>query len=225
MTVRHLNREYKMFRRGFKFLGNLSARFFSSRHAVRPVNHYEVLGVSSRSTHAEIKAAYYKLSKQYHPDVNQNSADAEDQFRKITEAYEILGNLKMRKMYDRGLFPGGGSFNQHSGVENEQGEFSDQSKYKRTRSQPATGRTAIYNFDEWSRFHYGNAINRRNKVKEQYYQQQRNVARDKASKETEYLTLVAVGFVVVLLALNGIVQEDHDKVVTTVKQTKPTTSS
>merc|ERR1711928_200551 len=214
MTVRHLNREYKMFRPGFKFLGNLSARFFSSRHAVRPVNHYEVLGVSSRSTHAEIKAAYYKLSKQYHPDVNQNSADAEKKFRKITEAYEILGNLKMRKMYDRGLFPGG-RFDDSSDAGN--AEFSDDAKYKRTRSQPATGRTAIYNFDEWSRFHYGSALDRRNRMKEQFYQQQRNIARDKATRETEFFPLYVVGFIVFLVVLNSAVYENNDKVSTTKK--------
>jgi len=190
---------------------------------MRPVNHYEVLGVSSRSTHAEIKAAYYKLSKQYHPDVNKNSADTEVQFRKITEAYEILGNLKMRKMYDRGLFPGSRNFQHPSDAENGDAEFSDQAKYKRTRSQPATGRTAIYNFDEWSRFHYGNAINRRNKMKEQHEKQQRDEVRDAGSKESEFFTLCAVGFIVLLLALNGAAYENHDRVVK-IKETKPTTS-
>lgn len=221
MTTRYFSRQnFPMFNPRFSFLRNLPSRFFSSRTAVRPVNHYEVLGVTSKSTQAEIKAAYYKLSKQYHPDVNQDSTDAEKKFRKITEAYEVLGNLKMRKMYDRGLFPGG-RFDDSSDAGN--AEFSDDAKYKRTRSQPATGRTAIYNFDEWSRFHYGSALDRRNRMKEQFYQQQRNIARDKATRETEFFTLCAVGFIVFLVVLNSAVYENNDKVSTTKKEKKNTT--
>lgn len=65
---------------------------------------YETLGISSASTQADIKTAYYKLSKTYHPDKNKGSEDAAQKFRDITAAYEILGNYRLRRLYDKGSF-------------------------------------------------------------------------------------------------------------------------
>lgn len=65
-------------------------------------SHYDVLGLTPKATQAEIKTAYYKLSKVYHPDKNQGSSDAATKFRDITSAYEILGNVRTRKLYDKG---------------------------------------------------------------------------------------------------------------------------
>ncbi|CAD5224297.1 unnamed protein product [Bursaphelenchus xylophilus] len=68
----------------------------------RPVNHYEALGVKATATSAEIKSAFYELSKQYHPDLNPDDKDkAAEQFQKVAAAYEILGNETKRKEYDR----------------------------------------------------------------------------------------------------------------------------
>lgn len=68
----------------------------------KPTNHYDSLGISSNSTQNEIKNAYYKLSMVYHPDKNQGNAEYAQKFRAISEAYEILGNVKSRKLYDKG---------------------------------------------------------------------------------------------------------------------------
>lgn len=65
---------------------------------------YETLGISSASTQADIKTAYYKLSKTYHPDKNKGSENAAQKFRDITAAYEILGNYRLRRLYDKGSF-------------------------------------------------------------------------------------------------------------------------
>lgn len=62
---------------------------------------YRVLGVSPRSSEAEIKSAYRKLARRYHPDVC-SSPDANAQFARINEAYRILSNSSLRAMYDRG---------------------------------------------------------------------------------------------------------------------------
>lgn len=62
---------------------------------------YALLDVPRDATQADIKSAYYKLSKLYHPDKNNGNADASQKFRSITEAYDILGDVKKRSTYDQ----------------------------------------------------------------------------------------------------------------------------
>lgn len=61
---------------------------------------YKVLGVSKSATASELKSAYRKLALQYHPDKNK-SKEAEEKFKEINQAYEILGNEQKRKQYDQ----------------------------------------------------------------------------------------------------------------------------
>ncbi|MEU6662438.1 molecular chaperone DnaJ [Streptomyces sp. NPDC046821] len=87
-------------------------------------DYYKVLGVPKDATDAEIKKAYRKLARENHPDANKGNPKAEERFKEISEANDILGDPKKRKEYDeaRALFgnggfrpgpggPGGGSFN------------------------------------------------------------------------------------------------------------------
>ena len=60
---------------------------------------YETLNVSENATQAEIKKAYRSLAKKYHPDMNKD-ADAEDKFKEINAAYEVLGDEKKKAQYD-----------------------------------------------------------------------------------------------------------------------------
>lgn len=67
------------------------------------INYYQVLGLSQTATSAEIKQTYRRLAKQYHPDTNQGSAEAEQKFKQVQQAYETLGNEDARHKYDQKL--------------------------------------------------------------------------------------------------------------------------
>ncbi|WP_327108357.1 molecular chaperone DnaJ [Nonomuraea glycinis] len=84
-------------------------------------DYYAVLGVPKSATAEEIKKAYRKLARQYHPDTNQGDVTKETKFKEVSEAYDVLSDSKRRKEYDeaRTLFgsgvggqrpPGGGGF-------------------------------------------------------------------------------------------------------------------
>ncbi len=64
-------------------------------------NYYKILGITQKTKKAELKKKYRELAKKYHPDTNSGSKVAEDKFKIISEAYEILSNAKKRKAYDR----------------------------------------------------------------------------------------------------------------------------
>jgi curved DNA-binding protein len=64
-------------------------------------DYYKILGVSKNASDAEIKKAYRKLARKYHPDVNPNDKEAERKFKEINEANEVLGNPENRKKYDK----------------------------------------------------------------------------------------------------------------------------
>ena len=69
-------------------------------------DYYEVLGVSKTATDAEIKKAYRKLAMKYHPDYNPGDKEAEEKFKEINEANEVLSDEKKRQLYDQYGFAG-----------------------------------------------------------------------------------------------------------------------
>jgi len=89
-------------------------------------DYYKILGVAKGASEKEIKAAFRKLARKHHPDVNQGNKEAEARFKEINEAYEVLGDKEKRKRYDElganweafgrrgapqgGAWPGGGGF-------------------------------------------------------------------------------------------------------------------
>src|SRR5436305_9297859 len=98
--------------------------------AERP-DYYKILGVGKNASEEEIKKAYRKLARQYHPDRNPGDKKAEERFKEISQAHDVLSDADKRKQYDRGSGPfafggagspggGGGGF---SGFDT--GSFSD----------------------------------------------------------------------------------------------------
>ncbi|MCH1569970.1 MAG: DnaJ domain-containing protein, partial [Longimicrobiales bacterium] len=64
-------------------------------------DYYQLLGVSRDADAEAIKKSYRKLALEYHPDRNQGSKEAEERFKEVTEAYEVLRDSEKRAMYDR----------------------------------------------------------------------------------------------------------------------------
>src|SRR5665647_3649827 len=64
-------------------------------------DYYEVLGLSKTASPEEIKKAYRQKAKKFHPDVNKEDENAEDKFKEVAEAYEILSDEQKRSAYDQ----------------------------------------------------------------------------------------------------------------------------
>ena len=77
-------------------------------------DYYSILGISRNADASEIKKAYRKLAKKYHPDSNEGDDYAAGKFKEINEAYDVLGDEKKKKLYDQygsAAFDGAGGFN------------------------------------------------------------------------------------------------------------------
>src|SRR5437867_11889921 len=64
-------------------------------------DYYKVLGVPKNASTAEIKKAYRKLAQKHHPDANAGNKEAEERFKEISAAYDVLGDAEKRKQYDQ----------------------------------------------------------------------------------------------------------------------------
>src|SRR5688572_26176991 len=69
--------------------------------AVQFRDYYEVLGVARGASEDDIRKSFRKLARQYHPDVAKDKKNAEEKFKEINEAYEVLSDPEKRKKYDQ----------------------------------------------------------------------------------------------------------------------------
>lgn len=87
-------------------------------------DYYKILDIKKGATQSEIKKAYRKLAKKYHPDTNQNNKTAEEKFKEINEAYEVLSDEKKRNKYD--TFGSSNDFNNYYGGQYNQSSYNHQ---------------------------------------------------------------------------------------------------
>ena len=69
-------------------------------------DYYEVLGVDKSASEDEIKRAYKKMARKYHPDLNPDNKEAEEKFKEVNEAYEVLSDSDKKARYDQFGFAG-----------------------------------------------------------------------------------------------------------------------
>lgn len=98
-------------------------------------DYYDVLGINRSADEKEIKRAYRKLAKKYHPDINPGDKQAEQKFKEITEAYNVLSDSEKKKLYDEYGFEAleegfQAGHNQSGGWSNFSGSFGNGGKYQ-----------------------------------------------------------------------------------------------
>uniref|UniRef100_G3MQU2 J domain-containing protein n=1 Tax=Amblyomma maculatum TaxID=34609 RepID=G3MQU2_AMBMU len=149
---------------------------------------YDVLEVSPNAKQNEIKAAYYRLSMRHHPDKNKGCSAASERFQEITAAYDTLSNESLRATYDESL----GTVPQRA--------TSFRAERPTPRQTPMGGRTPIYNFDEFYRQHYGDAVNSYQVRKKKYEDYLRREEMKKGGGGGA--ALMVISLLIIILALH-----------------------
>lgn len=147
--------------------------------------------------------------------MNKDNANAAEKFRLITEAYEVLGNYRLRKLYDRGIIhTAGKDYAHHAAPEAKTQAYDDISDhphddpstkfYKSRLRRQHTGQK-IYDFDEWTKNHYSDTFNNSKKGKNRYDGKRVRNEQDAASRpsfDMSIIILVGVVFFMVIAELS-----------------------
>jgi DnaJ-class molecular chaperone len=119
--------------------------------AVKFQDYYQILGVSRTASEADIKKAYRKLARKYHPDFNPNNKQAEEKFKQVQEAYEVLSDADKRTKFDQlgANWKNGAEFTPPPNWEHmDFGEMFGQASRGRTRQAPTGGAGGFSDFFE-----------------------------------------------------------------------------
>src|SRR5579863_9698634 len=129
-------------------------------------DYYETLSVARGASEDDIRKAYRKLARKYHPDLNPGDKAAEDRFKNVQEAYDVLSDSKKRQMYDQVGFysdsgfasgppPGSGRARSHPNMDFNGFDFSEMFKGAKAESDARRSSGAFK--DIFSQFFHGNA--------------------------------------------------------------------
>ncbi|XP_028429451.1 dnaJ (Hsp40) homolog, subfamily C, member 30b [Perca flavescens] len=173
-------------------------------------SYYDILRVSPSATQSQVKTAYYKQSFIHHPDKNQGNKEAAQRFSDISEAYAVLGNISLRKKYDRGILRG--SDVQSAGRPSSKETTSrftgspQHHQYRARRFSQAGGKT-MFNFDAFYQAHYGEQLQREREMRarkqhmeEQQKENFRKWRQGKMLEMTVAMLLTMAGFLFVNLS-------------------------
>ncbi|XP_029923772.1 dnaJ (Hsp40) homolog, subfamily C, member 30b [Myripristis murdjan] len=132
--------------------------------------YYDILNVSPGATQAQIKTAYYKQSFIYHPDKNPGSEEATQRFSEISEAYTVLGNITLRRKYDRGILSqsdiqGAGRPSSREATSRAPTSQQQQQQHQRTRRFSQAGGRPMFDFDAFYQAHYGEQLQRERELR------------------------------------------------------------
>ncbi|XP_042342869.1 dnaJ (Hsp40) homolog, subfamily C, member 30b [Plectropomus leopardus] len=147
-------------------------------------SYYDLLKVSPGATQSQIKTAYYKQSFIYHPDKNPGNTEASQRFSEISEAYTVLGNISLRRKYDRGILsrsdvqsagrPSSKETTSRSTGSPHQHQQQQQHQH-RARQFSQTGGKPMFDFDAFYQAHYGEQLQRERdlRARKQYVEEQK----------------------------------------------------
>ncbi|XP_044060053.1 dnaJ (Hsp40) homolog, subfamily C, member 30b [Siniperca chuatsi] len=128
--------------------------------------YYDILKVSPIATQSQIKTAYYKQSFIYHPDKNPGNKEATQRFSEISEAYTVLGNISLRRKYDRGILSqsdvhsAGRPSSKETTSRSTDSPLQQQQHQHKTRRFSQSGGKTMFDFDAFYQAHYGEQLRR-----------------------------------------------------------------
>lgn len=168
--------------------------------------YYEILKVSPSATQSQIKTAYYKQSFIYHPDKKPGNKAATQRFTEISQAYTVLGNISLRRKYDRGILSqsdiqSAGRPSSKETVSRSTASPQQQHQHRARRFSQA-GEKTMFDFDAFYQAHYGEQLRREKdmRARKQHMQEQQkeNFRRWKQGKMMEMT-------VAMVLAMGGLI--------------------
>lgn len=189
-----------------------NARNVSTSALLHQKSHYETLGIERGASQADIKSAFYKLSKKHHPDANVNDPTATSKFQEIAEAYEILGNEDARTRYDKGMGSIPGMKGKRAAAPGFKTADDPRAAFYKSRlankmNSPTVGK--MYNFDAWTQEHYSQSVVSNRRIREEMSQRTTDLSSKKDNFKSYDKSLTAqnkiatylVGIILIAVAI------------------------